>query len=107
MNITLPSDKLPILFLLISDTRVNWLIERFSHVWKDWDWPSSLASNFRLEVAFQLFSFQWANPTFDVTKTTSLMDENSSKMVDGSLFSGNIFQKLWTRYEKSVQGFYI
>jgi hypothetical protein len=29
----------------------GWLIERSSHTWKDWDWPSSLASNFRLEVA--------------------------------------------------------
>jgi hypothetical protein len=32
---------------------------RSSHAWKDWDWPSSLASNFRLEVAFQWYSFHW------------------------------------------------
>jgi hypothetical protein len=30
------------------------LIECSAHAWKDWDWPSNLASNFRLEVAFQL-----------------------------------------------------
>jgi hypothetical protein len=37
----------------------DWLIKRSSHVWKDWDRPSSLASNFRLEVAFQFYSVQW------------------------------------------------
>jgi hypothetical protein len=30
-------------------TRVYIMIERSSHAGKDWDWPSSLASNFRLE----------------------------------------------------------
>jgi hypothetical protein len=38
---TLPSDKLPIFNLF----REAWLIQRSSHVRKDWDWPSSLASN--------------------------------------------------------------
>jgi hypothetical protein len=57
MNITatLPSDKLPTPVCLCHD----WLIKRSSHAWEDWDWPSSLVSNFRLEIAFQLHSFQW------------------------------------------------
>jgi hypothetical protein len=49
MNITgtLPSDKLPIFFLKPNLTSRHtclyhdWLIERSSHAWKDWDWPSS------------------------------------------------------------------
>jgi hypothetical protein len=35
------------------------MIDRSSHAWKDWDWPSSLASNFRLEIAFQLVKPRW------------------------------------------------
>jgi hypothetical protein len=73
INITgtpLPSDKLPIFFLKPNlTTRVwrsrhaclyhDWLIERSLHAGKDWNWLSSLASNFRTEVAFQLYSVQW------------------------------------------------
>jgi hypothetical protein len=31
-------------------------LQCFSHAWKDWDWLSSLASNFWLDIAFQFYT---------------------------------------------------
>ena len=39
---------------------------------KDWEWPSNLASNFRLEVVFQLHSFHWERWTWEICKRAKI-----------------------------------
>jgi hypothetical protein len=70
MSITgmLPSDKLPIFLLKPNLTSRHTCLEVRSCMFISWltdwvlfwDWPSSLASNFQLEVAFQFYPVQWS-----------------------------------------------
>jgi hypothetical protein len=51
-----------------------------------WDWPSSLASNFQLEVAFQFYPVQWSA----LSEKFCLYFDMLSKLFNKALCLGNL-----------------
>jgi hypothetical protein len=59
---------------------------------KDWEWPSNLASNFRLEVVFQLHSFHWERWTWEICKRAKIYCRISYGGVDCKLTATTNFR---------------